>query len=335
MPEPGKLPLGIAPRGLLQRRYTLGQRRRIFKIRKKLFIANCLCHTGPACPVRIHLFRLFQKSLRHHGVHPCLNAGIQLRTVCKSQCQNQRFIRCLLRFGSSGALRCRLARGLVQFQSAQQARVVVRVNGGGALRVQPAKAPIQGPGALLGKFLLQAAAHIGVSRLAGKRNALQKAAQIQPCAAAQDRQPAARGNFLHSLPGHGGIIGGGTGSARLQHANQMVRHALHLFPGRRRGANMQPFINLHGIGRNHFPVQALCKLYRQGGFPAGGGAAHAQKLNLACQTVFPAPSAALPAPPACHAGRTAVSSRPEHPAQAAPAAAPAFYRPPSWRRGKR
>ena len=210
------------------------------------------------------------------------------------------------------------------FQCAQHAHLIVRVDSRGGFRVGPAQFFVHGRAAFFGKLCRQLLPQTGRRFFLGKAHPVQKALDIQACAAHKDGQISPCRDLLFQRCGHSRKICHTEGLVRRQDIHTVVRDAAGLLRCHLCGADVQTLIDLHGIAADDLAGKMPCQRHAESGFACGSGAHNGyDRMFIRCvQTAFPAPFGSISVRRGVRAGRRAAPRRKGsfRPAPAAPAA---------------
>ncbi len=108
---------------------------------------------------------------------------------------------------------------------ADDALFVVRVQRGGAFRINGAQLGEEDLAALVIPAPLQKPARLSAGRAGSVTVSAQERVEVQPRAADKNGQPSAREDAVHAFGGVRGVARHGVILARVDHADHVVRHA--------------------------------------------------------------------------------------------------------------
>ena len=284
---------GVVAGGLFQLVHTGRQFSRPLKVREELLIADGLCRRFEAVPVRINELCFPQQPGFHHLVHPPVDAGVKLGAVRKIQPQHQRAVGPLRREGSCLLFAQLFAGGTVVFQRTQHPYLIVRVDGRRRFGVGLFQLLVHGSLTLFGQFCSQLLPQPVRRFFGGEPHPIQKALDIQPCAAHQDGQLAAGGEFGFEPRRQRREVRHAEGLVRFQKVHRVVRDAVGLFGGHLGGADIKALVDLHRIRADDLAAKPLSQRDAQRRFAGGRRADHREDrmffLKRFGQTAFPAP----------------------------------------------
>ena len=241
------------------------------------------------------MLRFLYKARFQHFVHTQVNAAVKYRALWEIQTEDQAAVG-PLRWERLRFLFAQLfASGTVMLECAQHPYLIVRVDSRSSFRVGLLQFFVHGSTAFCSQFRRQLLPQTGRCFFLCKAHPIQKALNIQPCAAHKDGQLLPGRDLFFQLSGHGGKVCHAESLVRCKDVHAVMRDTAGLLRCHLCRAYVQTFIDLHGITADDLAGKMFCKLYAQRRLSGCGRAddGHHGMFIRCVQTAFPAPSGSI------------------------------------------
>src|SRR5579875_1328940 len=265
--KPGELAFSVVAVPLLRFSDSLRQRHGPAQNGKRLGIAKRAQRAGVVPILRCDGGGLFEQALREHSGSASVNTVVKrgagwVQTELQQPEASQGI--------AAGAplLRLRLAAEQRDLKTADELGLVVRVNGGCGLRIEASKDAVQGRGTATCGVSAEAVAKSFVAWGSGRQTVEQRA-EVQACAAGDDRQAATAANLAESGATGAGVVSGGGRLVRVKQIEAMVRDPRALGEGRLGGADVHTAVHGDGVAGEDFAVALLLQPERKGRLATG------------------------------------------------------------------